>query len=260
MRTLQFKRGEKANLPTLAAGEPGWTTDEKRLYVGTGSENVALPTKADVDGKAATSHTHTKSQITDFPSSLKNPAALTFTGAATGSYDGSVAKNVNIPAYSNMTAATADAAGKAGLVPAPAAGAQGKFLRGDGTWQTPPNTTYGAATTSAAGLMSAADKTKLDGIAAGATQNTGYRYTATIPTTGWSSSAPYKLTLTVSGITAAMTPTVDVVQSSDAAAAALQLEAWGCVSRITTDANSITVYCYDSIPETAIPIQLVGVV
>lgn len=40
--------------------------------------------------------------------------------------------------YSNMTAATASAAGKAGLVPAPAAGAQSKFLRGDGTWQTAP--------------------------------------------------------------------------------------------------------------------------
>ena len=38
--------------------------------------------------------------------------------------------------YSNMTAATASAAGKAGLVPAPAAGANTKFLRGDGTWQT----------------------------------------------------------------------------------------------------------------------------
>lgn len=76
--------------------------------------------------------------------------------------------------YSNMTAATASAAGKAGLVPAPAAGAQGKYLRGDGTWQTPPdtNTTYSAATQSANGLMSAADKKKLDGIAAGANVNT----------------------------------------------------------------------------------------
>lgn len=40
------------------------------------------------------------------------------------------------------------------MVPAPAAGAQGKYLRGDGTWQTPPNTTYsnmGGATSSAAG-------------------------------------------------------------------------------------------------------------
>ena len=37
--------------------------------------------------------------------------------------------------YAKMTAATASRAGKEGLVPAPAAGAQGKFLRGDGTWQ-----------------------------------------------------------------------------------------------------------------------------
>lgn len=39
--------------------------------------------------------------------------------------------------YSNMTAATSSAAGKAGLVPAPAAGKQASFLRGDGTWATP---------------------------------------------------------------------------------------------------------------------------
>lgn len=36
--------------------------------------------------------------------------------------------------YSNMTGATSSAAGAAGLVPAPAAGDQGKFLKGDGTW------------------------------------------------------------------------------------------------------------------------------
>lgn len=46
-----------------------------------------------------------------------------------------------------------------------------KYLREDGSWVTPPNdnTTYSAATTSTAGLMSAADKSKLDGIASGAT-------------------------------------------------------------------------------------------
>ena len=72
--------------------------------------------------------------------------------------------------YSDMTGATASAAGAAGLVPAPAKGNQTKYLRGDGTWQTPPdtNTTYSAATQSAAGLMSADDKKKLDGVASGA--------------------------------------------------------------------------------------------
>lgn len=66
---------------------------------------------------------------------------------------------VNVPwtdtntTYTNMGAASASAAGKAGLVPAPAAGAQGKYLRGDGTWQTPPNTTYAKANTSTLGLV-----------------------------------------------------------------------------------------------------------
>lgn len=37
--------------------------------------------------------------------------------------------------FSNMVGATESAAGSAGYVPAPAAGAQAKYLRGDGTWQ-----------------------------------------------------------------------------------------------------------------------------
>lgn len=74
--------------------------------------------------------------------------------------DGNGKMYVNVPwtdtntTYTNMGAASASAEGKAGLVPAPAAGAQAKYLRGDGTWQTPPNTTYsnmGGATSSAAG-------------------------------------------------------------------------------------------------------------
>ena len=67
--------------------------------------------------------------------------------------------------HNNMTGATASAAGKAGFVPPPAAGAQAKYLRGDGIWATPANTTYGNATQSAAGLMSAADKKSLDALA-----------------------------------------------------------------------------------------------
>lgn len=55
--------------------------------------------------------------------------------------------------YANMKAATASAAGAAGLVPAPAAGKQTSFLRGDGTWVVPTNTTYGLASTTANGLL-----------------------------------------------------------------------------------------------------------
>lgn len=49
-------------------------------------------------GAADRVHTHTKSQITDFPSSIKNPNALTVSldGTSQGDYDGSVAKGINI--------------------------------------------------------------------------------------------------------------------------------------------------------------------
>lgn len=100
--------------------------------------------------------------------------------------------------YSNMTGATSDTAGTSGLVPAPEAGATTRYLRSDGTWQTPPNTTYGTASGSAAGLMSAADKTKLDGIAAGANKYTHPSYTAR-------TSGLYKITVDSAGHVSAVT-------------------------------------------------------
>jgi hypothetical protein len=57
---------------------------------------------------------------------------------------------------------------KAGFVPKPSTTAgTTKYLREDGTWTVPPdtNTTYSDATTSSHGLMSVADKYKLNGIA-----------------------------------------------------------------------------------------------
>lgn len=66
--------------------------------------------------------------------------------------------------YSAFKAASASAPGGAGLVPAPAAGKQTQFLRGDGTWATPTDTKYANATQTGAGLMSAEDKTKLDAV------------------------------------------------------------------------------------------------
>lgn len=66
---------------------------------------------------------------------------------------------VNVPwtdtdtTYKVMTGATSTTNGKAGLVPAPAAGKQGQYLRGDGQWLTPPNTTYSQATADKLGLV-----------------------------------------------------------------------------------------------------------
>ena len=65
-----------------------------------------------VSGKPSTyppsSHTHTKSQITDFPSSLKNPNSLTVSlnGTSQGAYDGSAAKSINVTPASIGAAAS----------------------------------------------------------------------------------------------------------------------------------------------------------
>lgn len=79
-----------------------------------------------------------------------------------------------VPANAKFTDTTYSTVSKtaAGLCPAlPNETTTTKYLRQDGSWQVPPNTTYSNATQSAAGLMSAGDKTKLDGIAEGAQVN-----------------------------------------------------------------------------------------
>lgn len=99
--------------------------------------------------------------------------------------------------YSVMSGATVDADGKSGLVPSPTKGAQ-RWLDSTGAWTTPPNTTYGAASTTSAGLMSAADKKKLDGVATGANKYVHPSYTA-------HDSGLYKITVDATGHVSAVT-------------------------------------------------------
>lgn len=82
--------------------------------------------------------------------------------------DGLAIKNgkISAPVYSGSTSTKA---GTSGLVPSAPAGSSALFLNGAGQWVSPVGTTYSSATESTAGLMSAADKKKLNGIAAGAT-------------------------------------------------------------------------------------------
>lgn len=55
-------------------------------------------------------------------------------------------RTITLPAGPvNMKGASSSAAGSAGYVPAPAAGASNRYLRSDGTWAVPTNTTYTAA-------------------------------------------------------------------------------------------------------------------
>lgn len=57
---------------------------------------------------AAVSHSHVKADITDFPTSMKSPAALTISlnGTSQGAYDGSAAKSVNVTASAIGAAAS----------------------------------------------------------------------------------------------------------------------------------------------------------
>ena len=126
-----------------------------------------------VDGKhasdfAASSHTHTKSQITDFPTSL--PA----NGGNSATVNGHTVAS-DVPANAKFTDTQyspfvkSGTGAKAGLVPAPSTTAgTSKYLCENGTWAVPPDTKYSTASTTSAGLLSAADKSKLDGIEAGA--------------------------------------------------------------------------------------------
>ena len=66
---------------------------------------------------------------------------------------------------SDFTGATSITGGASGLVPAPQAGDNDKFLRGDGQWVTlSSGESYSEATTLTSGLMPATDKAKLDNL------------------------------------------------------------------------------------------------
>lgn len=82
-------------------------------------------------------------------------------------------------------------------------------------------------------------------------------YTTTIPTSGWSSSAPYSIDITVTGIQSTDTNfPVSPNYSSDTTTRQAQTEAWGKVSMIVAGADKITVTCDEEIPTTEIPIQI----
>jgi hypothetical protein len=100
--------------------------------------------------------------------------------------------------------------------------------------------------------------------AATARANLGAASTATYSVsidTSWSanSAGGYYKTVTVSGMLATDNPIADVILGSDVDANALYIEAWSRVTRITTAANSITLYANGDAPETAFTIQLKAV-
>ena len=147
-------------------------------------------------GKAASVHTHAIADVTDLETTLAGKVdtedlAEATVKAATQDTNGkpiteyvagvtlqgntlkiakgdSSTSDVELPAgtvYEDFTGASGDAAGEAGLVPAPAQGDQDKFLKADGTWGTPvdTNTTYDVATSETAGLVKPSSEIAVDG-------------------------------------------------------------------------------------------------
>ena len=140
--TLAF--GGSVNIPQLTVDAKGRVTKGVHYAI----KLPSAPTS--VSGNAGTATT------------LKTARTIALSGAVTGtatSFNGGA--NITIPTtavdgtkVSVFDGATSSAAGTVGAVPAPAMGYQSRFLRGDGTWQVPTNTTYSnftAATSDAAG-------------------------------------------------------------------------------------------------------------
>lgn len=165
---------DKAKLDGIASGATANTGDITGVTAGNGltgggsSGSVTLNVGA---GSGITVAADTVSVNTGYTTSGKN-YKVAVDSSSGGLY-------VNVPWTDNNTW-KANSSSSEGYV-ASGSGQANKVWKTDanGTpaWREDANTTYSAASQSAAGLMSAADKTKLDGIAAGANN-----YTYTLPT------------------------------------------------------------------------------
>lgn len=182
---------QAAKLAGIEAGannytHPAYTAHESGLYKVTvdasghvsGAETVV---KADITGLGIPAQDTTYSEATTSSAGLMSATDksklegveagannYTLPEATSGSLGGvrigsGLAVSDGTISVPGMGGAGQSQAGTAGLVPGAQAGDQGKFLRADGTWAEPANTEYSAATQAAPGLMSAADKLKLDG-------------------------------------------------------------------------------------------------
>jgi len=142
---IQVKRGNKADLPTLDAGEFGLCQDTNELFIGNSGNQKIFPPTAYIHPDK-----HAISEVDGLQTAL----------------DGKVNTSqvlTNVPAGAVFTDTVTTINGKTGAITKADIVALGIPAQ---------DTTYSNATTSAAGLMSASDKTKLDGIETGANNYT----------------------------------------------------------------------------------------
>lgn len=83
----------------------------------------------------------------------------------------------------------------------------------------------------------------------------------TFPASGWSASAPYSQTVSVSGITSGDSPIISlyISNNTDAATAKAAKKAYGNVDGGTTGNGTVTLYCYNGKPSANFSVSIKGV-
>jgi hypothetical protein len=175
-RTLTSSTGDDVVLPLADGTNAGLMSSASFLALASALQPGALIPWNDVTGKPSTfppsAHTHVAADVTDFATATR---AVPLTGyAAAGSRIALAATDTILGAFNKLGKWVADLAAvafsgsasdlTAGTLPAARFDDTAHGARAGGTL-------HPAATTSVAGFMAGADKTKLDGVAAGATVN-----------------------------------------------------------------------------------------
>jgi hypothetical protein len=175
-RTLTSSTGDDVVLPLADGTNAGLMSSASVLELSTALQPGALIPWNDVTGKPSTfppsTHSHVAADVTDFASAARGVALTGY--AASGSRLALVATDTILGAFNKLGKWVADLAAvafsgsasdlTAGTLPAARFDDTAHGTRAGGTL-------HPAATTSVAGFMSGADKTKLDGVATGATAN-----------------------------------------------------------------------------------------
>jgi hypothetical protein len=175
-RTLTSSTGDDVVLPLADGTNAGLMSSASVLALASALQPGALIPWTDVTGRPSTfppsAHTHVAADVTDFATATR---AVPLTGyAAAGSRIALAATDTILGAFNKLGKWVADLAAvafsgsasdlTAGTLPAARFDDTAHGTRAGGTL-------HPAATTSVAGFMSGADKTKLDGVATGATAN-----------------------------------------------------------------------------------------
>ena len=190
-------------------------------------------------GKSDSGHTHTASDLKD---GNGNSLIVTSQTADNNHVPSALlVKNMNdvLTSLNNVctdfTGATSATAGIHGLVPAPASGAQAKFLRGDATWQTPTNTTYTTYTSAANGLVPAAKS-----------GTTSYLTSAYVLTgAGWKAGTKYNTDTTYATFTSAANGMVPAAKSGTTSIATTGYVLTGAGWAAGTKYNTDTIATYE---------------